>query len=89
MGNTPTPQAQRVVDALSVHRCSCGKTYTRASWANLPPAAGGLYMHVPAGEDPVAEPAYTLECRNCSCGSTRSIYATEGDHHHGNEEDDQ
>lgn len=38
-----------------------------AVWATL--AKVGV-QHVPAGEDPIAEPAYTIELRNCACGST-------------------
>lgn len=35
------------------------------------------YQHVPAGEDATKEPAYTLEMRNCTCGTTLSIEVVE------------
>lgn len=47
--------------------CSCGKSYDKAAWQKLPKVGD---QKVPAGDDPVKEPAYVLELRNCSCKST-------------------
>jgi len=51
--------------------CSkCKKPHSLKSWAGL--KCIGV-MPVEAGADPVTEPAYQLEMRNCSCGTTLAI----------------
>jgi hypothetical protein len=43
--------------------CSCGRTYTRRQWLALP--------LVGVQKDHHGHPA--LSCRNCTCGSTRTV----------------
>ena len=54
-----------------IKKCNCcGKSYTKQQWGQL------RYVDVtkvPAGLDPIAEPAYELEQRNCSCNSTLGL----------------
>lgn len=57
-----SPPASETVD------CGCGLSYPPEAFARLPPPSSGrTVMDVPAGDD---GPAYRLEMRNCSCGST-------------------
>lgn len=52
-----------------VARCGCGRSYSRREWLHLEFKG---FQEAPAGNDPVAEPAFTLELRDCPCGSTIS-----------------
>jgi hypothetical protein len=52
--------------AISAHdevaRCGCGRRYSRIEWTLLP--YRGI-QEAPAGADPVSEPAFKLELRDC------------------------
>ena len=54
----------------AVAECSCGKSYTQEQWDELKVLGP---MDVPAGDNPMLEPAYGLELRNCICGSTLAV----------------
>ncbi len=49
----------------------CTRVHHQVNW-ELSLKRIGL-QPVVAGEDPVAEPPYTLELRNCQCGTTLSV----------------
>ena len=50
------------------HVCTnCGRSYSRAEWDALPDLG---FRRIPAGDDPVTEPAYVLSYVNCSCHGT-------------------
>lgn len=52
-------------------RCPCcGRRHTWDAWVRLPLVG---HTHIPAGDDPVAEPPEVLEQRNCACDSTIAI----------------
>ena len=50
-------------------RCSCCEvSYTKAQWERLPLVG---HQPIPAGEH--YEPPFTLELRNCPCGTTLAV----------------
>lgn len=63
-------QAPRHLYVAPVARCGCGRSYSKREWLAL--VFRGL-QDAPAGDDPVAEPGFTLELRDCACGSTISV----------------
>ena len=52
----------RPLDAFPRTCTKCGKHYTLAMWLALPEKGS---QPVPAGDDPLTEPAYRLDMRDC------------------------
>lgn len=56
--------------------CGCGVVYTREEWADL--QFKGMQYVEADDSDPTPEgDAYTLELRDCNCGSTLAVDAEE------------
>lgn len=65
------PKGADASSASFPKRCTkCWRIHDQSSWSALKKI--GL-QPVVAGENPVAEPPYTLELRNCQCGTTLSV----------------
>jgi hypothetical protein len=60
--------AERLVGTPpTIAACRCGQSYSINGWAGLP------YVGAQHIEADATGPAYDLELRNCSCGSTIGI----------------
>ncbi len=54
------------------HRCGCGKIYLVDEWNDLE------YLGITSGVVEGRRFFHDLEMRNCSCGSTLSVYLADG-----------